>query len=166
MKIACYPGSFDPITNGHVDVCLRARKIFDQVIILIACNPNKISSGYFSDIEREMIVKEVFKNYDGILVKRCETLVVNKAKELKAQALIRGLRAVTDYEVENQLHAVNEFIDDSIDMVYLMAKKDQTFVSSSAVKELFSYDADIKSLVPPAVYKAMCLKKDGKKIVF
>ena len=147
MKIAVYPGSFDPFTNGHLDVALRAKKIFDKVIIMVAYNSKK-TSYLFSAQERVDMIKESVKD-----------LVVKKAKELHAQALIRGLRAVTDYEAEFQLHEVNEFLAPDIEMVYLMSHRDQAFVSSSNIKEIFDYDEDISHLVPEPVLKAMMEKK-------
>ncbi|MFA6624679.1 MAG: pantetheine-phosphate adenylyltransferase [Bacilli bacterium] len=161
MKIACYPGSFDPLTNGHLDVALRAKRIFDKVYIIIADNAQK-TNYFFSAEERVNMTKEVFKGYEGFEVVSTSGLVVKKAKELGAQALIRGLRAVTDYEAEFQLHEVNEFLDPTIDMVYLMAHRDQAFVSSSNIKEIFSHGEDISSLVPAAVLKAMKNKTQKK----
>lgn len=158
MKIACYPGTFDPLTIGHVDVAYRARKIFDQVIILLAENSNK-RSHFFTFEERIEIAREVFPEKDGFLVSSTKGLVVQKAKELGAIALIRGLRAVTDYEAEYQMHEVNEYIEPSIDMIYLMSHRVQAFVSSSNIKEMFLQGADISGLVPPAVLEAMKKKK-------
>lgn len=155
MRIACYPGSFDPLTVGHVDVALRARRIFDKVIILIADNPKKASSYLFTAEERKTLAEETFRDHDGFEVQISRGLVVKKAKELGAIALIRGLRAVTDYEAEYQLHEVNEYIEPSIDMVYLMSHRVQAFVSSSNIKEMFLEGADITGLVPEPVYKAM-----------
>ncbi|HIU70012.1 MAG TPA: pantetheine-phosphate adenylyltransferase [Candidatus Enterosoma merdigallinarum] len=155
MRIACYPGSFDPLTVGHVDVALRARRIFDKVIILIADNPKKASSYLFTAEERKTLAEETFRDHDGFEVQISRGLVVKKAKELGAIALIRGLRAVTDYEAEYQLHEVNEYIEPSIDMVYLMSHRVQAFVSSSNIKEMFLEGADITGLVPDPVYKAM-----------
>lgn len=155
MRIACYPGSFDPLTVGHVDVALRARRIFDKVIILIADNPKKASSYLFTAEERKALAEETFRDHDGFEVQISRGLVVKKAKELGAIALIRGLRAVTDYEAEYQLHEVNEYIEPSIDMVYLMSHRVQAFVSSSNIKEMFLEGADITGLVPDPVYKAM-----------
>ena len=155
MRIACYPGSFDPLTVGHVDVALRARRIFDKVIILIADNPKKASSYLFTAEERKTLAEETFRDHDGFEVQISRGLVVKKAKELGAIALIRGLRAVTDYEAEYQLHEVNEYIEPSIDMVYLMSHRGQAFVSSSNIKEMFLEGADITGLVPDPVYKAM-----------
>lgn len=155
MRIACYPGSFDPLTVGHVDVALRARRIFDKVIILIADNPKKASSYLFTAEERKTLAEETFCDHDGFEVQISRGLVVKKAKELGAIALIRGLRAVTDYEAEYQLHEVNEYIEPSIDMVYLMSHRVQAFVSSSNIKEMFLEGADITGLVPDPVYKAM-----------
>lgn len=161
MRIAVYPGSFDPLTNGHLDVALRAKKIFDKVIIMVADNASKRGQYMFTTEERVNMAKETFKDYEGFEIESCNKLVVKRAKELNAQALIRGLRAVTDFEAEFQLHEVNEFLEDSVDMVYLMAKKDQAFVSSSNIKEIFLQGEDISSLVPKNVAEAM-KKKFGR----
>ena len=155
MGIAVYPGSFDPLTNGHVDVALRAKKFFDKVIIMVADNASKKGHYLFSAEERVEMAKETFASYEGFEVVSTDKLVVKEAKKLSAQALIRGLRAVTDYEMEFQLHEVNEFLEPDIDMVYLMARKDQAFVSSSTIKELFFQGVDISSLVPEPVLDMM-----------
>ena len=155
MRIAVYPGSFDPLTNGHVDVALRAKKFFDKVIIMVADNASKKENYLFSAEERVKMAKETFSSYEGFEVVSTDKLVVKEAKKLSAQALIRGLRAVTDYEMEFQLHEVNEFLEPDIDMVYLMARKDQAFVSSSTIKELFFQGVDISSLVPEPVLNMM-----------
>lgn len=155
MRIAVYPGSFDPLTNGHVDVALRAKKFFDKVIIMVADNASKKGHYLFSVEERVEMAKETFASYEGFEVVSTDKLVVKEAKKLSAQALIRGLRAVTDYEMEFQLHEVNEFLEPDIDMVYLMARKDQAFVSSSTIKELFFQEVDISSLVPEPVLDMM-----------
>lgn len=155
MRIAVYPGSFDPLTNGHVDVALRAKKFFDKVIIMVADNASKKGHYLFSAEERVEMAKETFACYEGLEVVSTDKLVVKEAKKLSAQALIRGLRAVTDYEMEFQLHEVNEFLEPDIDMVYLMARKDQAFVSSSTIKELFFQGVDISSLVPEPVLDMM-----------
>ena len=155
MRIAVYPGSFDPLTNGHVDVALRAKKFFDKVIIMVADNASKKGHYLFSAEERVEMAKETFASYEGFEVVSTDKLVVKEAKKLSAQALIRGLRAVTDYEMEFQLHEVNEFLEPDIDMVYLMARKDQAFVSSSTIKELVFQGVDISSLVPEPVLDMM-----------
>lgn len=163
MKTAVYPGSFDPLTNGHVDVALRAAKIFDEIIIRVADNPEKEGRYLFNAEERVSLAKAVFKDYPNIKVVCCTGLVVKEAKKLHAQALIRGLRAVTDYEAEYQRHEVNEFIEPDIDRVYLMAHKDQAFVSSSNIKEIFFHGEDISRLVPLPVLEARKKKKEEKK---
>ncbi|MDD6240751.1 MAG: pantetheine-phosphate adenylyltransferase [Eubacteriales bacterium] len=161
MKIAVYPGTFDPLTNGHVDVALRAKKIFDKVIIMVAANSKK-GNHFFTTEERVELAKEVFSHYEGFEVVSTDGLVVKAAKDLGAQALIRGLRAVTDYEMEVQMHEVNEYIEPDIDMVYLMSHRDQAFVSSTNIKELFHYGEDISHLVPKEVLDAM-KKKVGRE---
>ena len=160
MKIAVYPGSFDPLTNGHLDVALRARKIFDKIIIMVADNAAKSGRYMFTAEERVAMAKEVFKDMDGFEVVSTSKLVVKEAKKLGAQALIRGLRAVTDYEAEYQLHEVNEYLEPDIDMVYLMAHKDQAFVSSSNIKEIFFQHEDVSNLVPAPVFQAMKKKEN------
>lgn len=158
MKKALYPGSFDPFTNGHLDVALRARKIFDEIYICVAYNPKK-PSYLFSAEERIRMIEETVREYPGIYVTSTDGLVVKKAHELGAQALIRGLRAVTDYEAEFQLHEVNEYLAPDIDMVYLMSHRDQAFVSSSNIKEIFFEGEDIVPLVPKPIYRAMLAKR-------
>lgn len=149
MKIAVYPGSFDPITNGHIGVLKRSLQVFDKVILLLAVNPAKKSS--FSVEERLEMMKEATKNIPGAEIDYDPGLVVNYCEKVGAKHIIRGLRAVTDFEYEFQLAASNEFADPNIDMVFFMARKEETFISSSSVNELEKNGVDISSLVPPVV---------------
>ena len=126
MKTAIYPGSFDPITNGHLDILQRALKIFDKVIVLVAVNPNKQSR--FSVEERIQMIKEAVDN-PNVVVDSTSGLTVEYAKQHGATHLIRGLRAVTDFEYEFQLATANDFIDSSIDSVFLMSKNDKSFIN-------------------------------------
>lgn len=151
MKRCCYPGSFDPFTNGHEEIVKRALKLFDEVVILVADNSNKKYT--FSLDERVEIIKETFKNYKNVIVESTDGLVVKKAKELNCTCLVRGLRAISDYEYEFSVNATNTFIDKDIDTIYLMASKEYSFLSSSTIKELHKYNQDISSLVPEAVLK-------------
>ena len=151
MKRAIYPGSFDPITNGHLDVLARALKVFDEVIVLVAVNPNKASK--FSADERVQMIKEAIKDMKGVTVDSSTGLSVAYAKEHGASCLIRGLRAVTDFEYEFSLSASNEFIDSSIDMVFFMSRAETSFISSSSIDELYTKGVDISKLVPVSVLK-------------
>jgi pantetheine-phosphate adenylyltransferase len=157
MKIAVYPGSFDPLTNGHLDILKRALNVFDKVILLLAVNPKKKS--VFTVEERLSMMKEAVKDLKGVEVDFTDGLTVAYAKEHGAFSLIRGLRAVSDFEYEFQLSAANSFIDPDIDMVFFMAKKETTFVSSSMINQMFQSGVDIKSLVPEAVLKGYQSKK-------
>lgn len=157
MKIAVYPGSFDPLTNGHLDILKRALNVFDKVILLLAVNPKKKS--VFTVEERLSMMKEAVKDLKGVEVDFTDGLTVTYAKEHGAFSLIRGLRAVSDFEYEFQLSAANSFIDPDIDMVFFMAKKETTFVSSSMINQMFQSGVDIKSLVPEAVLKGYQSKK-------
>ena len=134
MKIAIYPGSFDPITNGHLDILKRALDIFDRVIVLVAINPNKKSR--FSVEERMDMIAEAIDNDPRVEVDSYDGLTVQYAKSRGAMHLIRGLRAVTDFEYEFQLATANDYIDSSIDTVFLMSKNDKSFINSSMIMEL------------------------------
>lgn len=153
MKIAVYPGSFDPITNGHLDILNRACALFDKVIVLVATNPNKSSN--FSTEERVEMIKEVTKGNKKVEVTSDSGLTVEFAKKHKATHLIRGLRAVSDFEYEFQLASANEFIDPKIDTVFLMARGDKTFISSSSIITMAKQGIDVSKLVPSSVLKRL-----------
>ena len=153
MKIAVYPGSFDPITNGHLDILERATKVFDKVIVLIAINPNKHSR--FSNEERIAMVKEAVIGLKNVEVDSYDGLTVRYAKEHGAHTLIRGLRAVSDFEYEFRLASANEYADPDIEMVFFMARGDKTFISSSAIIELHKSGIDVSNLVPESVIKRL-----------
>ena len=152
MKVAIYPGSFDPITNGHLEILKRALNIFDRVIMLVAINPEKKSR--FSPEERVAMIKETI-NDERVSVDSYNGLTVKYAKEHGATHLIRGLRAVTDFEYEFQLASANDYIDPSIDSVFLMSKAEKSFINSSTIIEMHQKGIDVSSLVPPAVLKRL-----------
>ena len=153
MKIAIYPGSFDPITNGHLDVLNRATNIFDKVIILVAINPKKQSR--FSVEERIEMIKEATQGNPQVEVDAYDGLTVEYAKKHNAKHLIRGLRAVTDFEYEFQLASANDYIDENIDTVFLMSKKEKSFINSSMIMDLHEAGIDVSNLVPESVYKRL-----------
>ena len=153
MKIAIYPGSFDPITNGHLDVLGRAAQMFDKVIILVAINADK--KGRFPIEERVAMIKESISQFNNVEVDSYDGLTVEYAKAHNSKFLIRGLRAVTDFDYEFQLAAANEYADPSIDTVFLMSKAEKSFINSSAIIELAKKGLDVSGLVPPAVVKRL-----------
>ena len=152
MKVAVYPGSFDPITNGHLEILKRALNIFDRVIVLVAVNPNKQSR--FSSEERVAMIKKAV-NDERVTVDSYTGLTVEYAKAHGATHLIRGLRAVTDFEYEFSLASANDFIDSSIDSVFLMSKAEKSFINSSMIMELYQSGVDVSDLVPPSVIKRL-----------
>ena len=151
MKKAVYPGSFDPITNGHIDILKRALEVFDEVVVLVADNHDKKSR--FTVEERVSMIKEATKSMKGVSVDSTHGLTVNYAKKIGAKHLIRGLRAVTDYEYEVTLTAANKFIDSSIDIVFFMAGSEYSFISSSSIDRMYKEHIDISKLVPESVIK-------------
>lgn len=158
MKKCCYPGSFDPITNGHVEIAIRASKLFDKVVILVADNSQKRYT--FTLEERVGMVKETFKDYKNIEVCSTNSLVIEKAKQMGCMCLVRGLRAISDYEYEFSVNATNTFINNEIDTIYFMASTKYSFLSSSTVKELYKFNQDISTLVPKCVLDTWKNKKD------
>ena len=156
MSYAVYPGSFDPITNGHIDIALRALQVFDKVTILIAVNPNKTT--LFNAEERKEMVEQVFLDYDKIDVKISRNLTVNTARELGATHIVRGLRAVTDFENEFQINLTNRKIGKGIDSVFFMTSNKYSYLSSTTVKELAMFKGDLSCFVPGFVAEEL-LKK-------
>lgn len=148
-KIGIYPGSFDPITIGHIDIIERASKLFDEVVVLLAVNPNKTCR--FDVPTRLEMLKESLKEFANVRVDYYSGLTMEYAKQIGAKALIRGLRVVSDFEYEWSLSAANEFINKDIEMVFLMAHKELAFISSSTIDELYKSGVDISTLVPKIV---------------
>jgi len=156
-KIALYPGSFDPITNGHLDVLERASKMFDSVVIAVLNHPNKQS--FLSVEERVNLIKETTKNMPNVSVDSFGGLTVEYAKKIGASFLIRGLRTITDFEYEIQLCQTNQVIAPNIDTVFLSTRPEHNFISSSIVKELSNHKTDISKFVPKNVVEYMLTKQ-------
>jgi pantetheine-phosphate adenylyltransferase len=158
-RIAIYPGTFDPITNGHVDLIQRTLKIFDEVIIAVATGQKK--KLLFTIEERVELIKQVVKGLKGTRVETFDSLLVDYAKGKNCVALVRGLRAVSDFEYELQMALMNRRLDADIETVFMMPSEEYTFLSSTIVKEVASFGGSVKGLVPEIVEKA--LKEKFKK---
>ena len=152
MKVAIYPGSFDPITYGHLEILKRALNIFDKVIVLVAINDAK--KARFSVEERVDMIKEAISD-NRVEVDSYKGLTVEYAKKHGATHLIRGLRAVTDFEYEFSLASANDYIDSSIDTVFLMSKAEKSFINSSMIMGLHESGIDVSEVVPPSVIKRL-----------
>ena len=149
MKIAIYPGSFDPITKGHLDILKNASGIFDKVIIAVARNGEK--KGFLSTEERVELIKKSIEWLDNVEVDAFEGLTIEYAKKRGAEILIRGLRAVSDFEYEMQLSQTNSALCDEIKTVFLTTKPKYNFISSSTIREILQNNGDISKFVPQAV---------------
>lgn len=158
-RIGIYPGTFDPITNGHLDIIQRGLKLFDLLYVVV---PNNIQKNtLFTVEERISLLKEVLKDYDNIIVTSTDKLTVDFAEEVGAFAMLRGLRMVSDFEYELQLSAINKEIKKDIETIFIMSSHDLSFLSSSSVKELAKFNGDISKFVPNVVAEAL-LKKIKK----
>ena len=156
MKRAIYPGSFDPVTNGHLDVVERARKLFDEVIVAVAHNDEK--QPLFSLQERLGLLQETVGKFERVQISQFEGLLVEFALAQKANAVIRGLRAVSDFEFEFQMALMNRKLRDNVETIFLMPKEEYTYLSSRLVKEIARLGGDVSKFVPPVVASAL-----GKK---
>ncbi len=151
MKTAIYPGSFDPVTKGHLDVLKRAACIFDKVIVVVSVNVNKKS--FLTTEEKIRLIKESCKDITNIEVDSFDGLTVEYAKKRKANVLIRGLRAVSDFEYEMQLSQVNSSLSEDIHTVFLITKPEYNFISSGTVREVAQMRGDVSKFVPSPVAK-------------
>ncbi len=152
-KIAIYPGTFDPITNGHIDLVQRTLKIFDKVIIAVA--PSQKKEPLFPIEERLELIRESVKGFKGASVGDFNRLLVDYAKSKESIAIIRGLRAVSDFEYELQMALMNRRLNANIETVFMMPSEEYTFLSSTMVKEVASFGGVVTGLVPDMVEKAL-----------
>ena len=158
MRRAIYPGSFDPVTNGHLDVIDRARKLFDEVIVAVAHNEQK--QPLFTLEERLELLRATIGNADRVQIAPLEGLLVDFAVAKKATAVIRGLRAVSDFEFEFQMALMNRKLEASVETIFLMPKEEYTYLSSRIVKEIARLGGDIANFVPPCVREAFAKKRE------
>jgi pantetheine-phosphate adenylyltransferase len=161
MKIAIYPGTFDPITNGHLDILERAVRLFDRVIITVAKNPSK--KPLFDQEERYTLIRAAVKRYSNVEVDTFDGLLVEYAKKKHATALVRGLRAISDFEYELQMALMNRKLDSTLETVFLMPNEKYTYLNSSIVREIARLGGDVSGFVPDVALKALIRKLQKKK---
>ena len=156
-----YPGTFDPITNGHIDLCQRALKMFDQVVVGVADNP--VKSPFFSVQERVEMVDAVFVDEPRITVKPFSGLLIDFARSCDSHIILRGLRAIADFEYEVQLAGMNRRLANEVETIFLNAAEEYAFVSSSLVREIARLDGDITDFVHPIVLNRLQLRLRERK---
>ena len=156
MRIGIYPGTFDPITNGHLDIIKRGRQLFDKLYVVIPINPNKKT--YFTLDERIDLLKEVIKDFNNVEVTSTDQLTVDFARKVGATVMLRGLRMVSDFEYELQLATLNRTLKPDLETIFIMASHEFSFLSSGSVKEIAAFGGSFEQFVPLPV--AVALKKN------
>jgi pantetheine-phosphate adenylyltransferase len=158
MRIAIYPGSFDPVTNGHLDVIQRAGTLFDKLIIAVAFNDQKHQSTLFSIDERISQLEETCTHIPSLRVVRLDGLLVDFAKREKVVAIVRGLRAISDFEFEFQMALMNRKMEPTVETIFMMPKEELSYISSRIVKEIARLGGNVQSFVPDCVVRALAKK--------
>ncbi|MDD5007607.1 MAG: pantetheine-phosphate adenylyltransferase [Syntrophorhabdaceae bacterium] len=153
QKIAVYPGSFDPITFGHLDILMRGLELFDRIIIAVASNVEK--NALFSVNERMELIELAINNDEHVIVDTFEGLLVDYVKKVNARFVLRGLRAMSDFEYEFQMASMNRNLNKDMDTIFMMTSKDYFFLSSRTIKEVAGFGGCVRDLVPPAVEKRL-----------
>jgi pantetheine-phosphate adenylyltransferase len=156
-RIALYPGSFDPLTNGHVDIIRRGARLFDRIIVAILVNREK--TPLFTAAERVEIAREVFASEPNVEIDTFGGLLVEYAERRKASVIVRGLRAVSDFEYEMQMALMNRHLSPDLETVFMMPGEAYTYLSSRLVKEVFALGGSVAGLVPPAVERRLLVKR-------
>lgn len=159
-KIAIVPGSFDPVTNGHLDIISRAARTFPEVYVAVLNNSSK--KALFSVEERVALIEEMTAQYDNVRVDTSSGLLIDYAHKINASVIVRGLRAISDFEYEMQITSMNRVLDESVETFFVMTKSQYSFLSSSMVKEVARYGGDVSTLVPPHVDEALKEKFGAK----
>ena len=159
-RLAIFPGSFDPITNGHVDIILRSAHLFERILVAVLVNQEK--KPLFTPDERIEIIRDVFSEYPNVEVDTFGGLLVDYARRRRASAIIRGIRAVSDYEYEFQMALMNRHLEPSLETVFMMPAEQYTYLSSRLIKEVFSLGGTVTGLVPPAVETWMRRKLESQ----
>ena len=160
--IAIYPGTFDPPTNGHLDLIQRGSAIFDELIVGILHNPEK-EQPLFSLAEREKMLKALTKPFDNVRIDTFDGLLVDYAARVGASALLRGIRAISDYEYELQMALMNRKLNPGLETVFMMPAEQYTYISSRLIKEVFTLGGEISGLVPPVVEQKLREKQKKRK---
>jgi pantetheine-phosphate adenylyltransferase len=158
LRVAIYPGSFDPVTNGHLDVIQRAGTLFDELIVAVASNDQKDKSTLFSIEERIALLRETCAHIPSLRVVRLHGLLVDFAKKEKVVAIVRGLRAISDFEFEFQMALMNRKMEPSVETIFMMPKEEFTYISSRIVKEIARLGGNVQPFVPNCVVRALAKK--------
>ncbi len=156
MKRVIYPGTFDPVTCGHIDVIRRAIDLFDEIVVTVARNPTK--SPLFTVAERLEMLKESLRDFDSVIIDSFSGLIVDHAKQVGAIGIIRGLRAVSDFEYEFQMALMNRKLDENLRTIFLMPHEKFTYLNSTIVRNLAQFEGDVSDFVPPIVVKKLMEK--------
>ncbi len=160
MKIVIYPGTFDPVTNGHIDVIERATSLFDKVVVTVARNP--VKNPLFTVSERLVMLKESLKQYSNVAVDSFEGLIVDHAREVGAVGIIRGLRAISDFEFEFQMALMNRKLSEELRTIFLMPHEKYTYLNSTIIRNLAQFKSDVSEFVPPIVAEMLKEKEEIK----